>query len=75
MHQLLHVSAHVRLVFSHFCSVRHSRTVSDKPPLSRQRETECALSGGCLQDEGARTLASYRGRAGLMEVIVLKKEC
>lgn len=42
-------------------------TVSEQPPLrSRDRETECMLSGGCLPDKGSRTLASHRGRALLI---------
>lgn len=51
-----------------------SFTVSEKPPL-RSRERQCVLSGGCLRDKGTRTLASHRGRADLIGVIVLKKEC
>lgn len=44
-------------------------------PAQYLRETEFALSAGCLRDKGSRTLASYRGRAGLIGVIVLKEEC
>lgn len=57
------------------CMHFEKRTVPALYLKSHLWETECVLNGEYLWDKETHTLAYYRGRAGLMRLIVLKEEC